>query len=369
MKTYEVIFDKTKNKGVYGISLVHDPAMEGTFIALSKEDNKIKLAEIDKEQRILIGLVLEPNKPIYRNQDGEEFNIIFNEETIKDLSHNFFMANNHKNSTIEHEDKQQLNGVTFVESWIVEDSKIDKSANFGMSYPKGSWIATMKVDNDDVWNNYVKTGEVQGFTVDAMVNLKEINLKSEINMSNTLVEFLKELPEKIALAIKDKPVEVVDEVVQLGSVKSADGSVTIEYDGEQLAAGSNVYVASPDGQKVPLPVGEYELEGGLILVVSEDGMASEIKEPAPVEEEMAQEPNAPAPNSDAQTLEAIENAIKSILIKYSADIDLKFEAVKKENDELKSKIVELGNQPTSKPVQASSVPKKSKSLIEFLNSK
>jgi len=97
MKTYEVVFDKLKNKGVYGISLVHDPAMEGTFIALSKEDNKIKLAEIDKEQRILIGLVLEPNKPIYRNQDGEEFNIIFNEETIKDLSHNFFIANNQSN--------------------------------------------------------------------------------------------------------------------------------------------------------------------------------------------------------------------------------------------------------------------------------
>ena len=191
MKTYEVVFDKLKNKGVYGISLVHDPAMEGVFVALSKEDNKIKLAEIDKEQRILIGLVLEPNKPIYRNQDGEEFNIIFNEETIKDLSHNFFISNNQSNSTLEHEDKQQLKGVTFVESWIVEDSKIDKSANFGMSYPKGSWIATMKVDNDEIWNNYVKTGEVKGFSVDAMVNLKEINLKSEIKSSDDLLGVLK----------------------------------------------------------------------------------------------------------------------------------------------------------------------------------
>lgn len=293
MKTYEVVFDKTKNKGVYGISLVHDPAMEGTFIALSKEDNKIKLAEIDKEQRILIGLVLEPNKPIYRNQDGEEFNIIFNEQTIKDLSQNFFMANNHKNSTIEHNDNQQLNGVTFYESWIVEDSKIDKSANFGMSYPKGSWIATMKVDNDEIWNNYVKTGEVKGFSVDAMVNLKEINLKSEINMSNQLVELLKDLPNKIALALNPKDVEVVDEVVvSLGSVKSADGSVTIEYDGEQLQAGSKVFVASPEGN-LPLPVGEYELEGGLILVVVEEGVAAEIKEPGPVEEEMATEETAP----------------------------------------------------------------------------
>ena len=351
MKTYEVVFDKLKNKGVYGISLVHDPAMEGTFIALSKEDNKIKLAEIDKEQRILIGLVLEPNKPIYRNQDGEEFNIIFNEETIKDLSHNFFIANNQSNSSLEHEDKQQLKGVTFVESWIVEDSKIDKSANFGMSYPKGSWIATMKVDNDEIWNNYVKTGEVKGFSVDAMVNLKEINLKSEINMSNQLVELLKDLPSKIALALSPKDVEVVDEVVvTLGSVKSADGSVTIEYDGEQLQAGSNVFVVGPEGN-LPLPVGEYELEGGLILVVAEEGMVAEIKEPAPVEEEMATEETAPL-NNDAATLEAIENAIKSILIKYSKDIDLKFEANKKEIADLKNEVLELSKQPAAKPIKS-----------------
>jgi len=351
MKTYEVVFDKLKNKGVYGISLVGDPAMEGTFIALSKEDNKIKLAEIDKEQRILIGLVLEPNKPIYRNQDGEEFNIIFNEETIKDLSHNFFVSNSQSNSTIEHEDKQQLKGVTFVESWIVEDSKIDKSANFGMSYPKGSWIATMKVDNDDIWNDYVKTGEVKGFSVDAMVNLKEINLKSEVNMSNQLVEALKGLPEKIALALKPKEVEVVEvveEVVKLGSVMSADGAVTIEYDGEQLQAGVNVFVM--DGEnKVPLPIGEYELEGGLILVVTEVGMAAEIKEPEVVEEELA------TPNDDAATLDAIENAIKSIMIKYSADVDLKFEANKKEIADLKSEILELGKQPTTKPVKSAPV--------------
>ena len=86
--TYEAIFD-TNNRGVYSISLVEDPAMEGDFIALSKQ-SKVELKTVDEEQRILIGLVLEPNKPIYRNQGGEEFNIVFSENTIKDLSHNFF---------------------------------------------------------------------------------------------------------------------------------------------------------------------------------------------------------------------------------------------------------------------------------------
>jgi len=352
MKTYSVIFDKNKNKGVYGISLVHDPAMEGTFIALSKDDNKIKLAELDKEQRILIGLVLEPNKPIYRNQDGEEFNIVFEEETIKDLSHNFFMSNSHKNSTLEHEDGKELSGVTFVESWIVEDEKNDKSNALGLSYPKGSWMATMKVDNDDVWNNYVKTGEVQGFSIDAMVNLEEINLKSEIKMSKDLDKtFFEAMADRIVLALTPKKEEDKkdDKKVELGSVASSDGTVTIQYDGEQLVAGIPVFVVNEAGEKVAIPDGEIELEGGLILVVA-DGVAMEIKEAVAANDEPSGEP-AGVPN-DADTLSAIENAIKSIMIKYSESVDLKIEDLKKENETLKAEVLELSKQPAAKPIKS-----------------
>ena len=202
MKTFEAVFNED-TKGVFGISLVYNPAMEGNFIALSKEQ-EIKLAEVDKEQRILMGLVLEPNKPIYRNQGGKEFNIVFNEQTIKDLSFNFFKQGNQHNSTIEHQNR--IEGVTFVESWIVEDSKTDKSALYGFSYPKGSWIATMKVDSDEIWNDYVKTGQVQGFSIDAMLELKEVNLKSEIEMNKR--EFLTEL--KNIFSFKDDVKEVTE---------------------------------------------------------------------------------------------------------------------------------------------------------------
>ena len=356
MKTYKVLFDKLKNKGVYGISLVHDPAMEGEFIALSKEDNKIKLAELDKEQRILIGLVLEPEKPIYRNQGGEEFNIIFDADTIKDLSHNFFMSNSHKNSTIEHEDTQELNGVTFVESWIIEDEKNDKSNALGLSYPKGSWMATMKVDNDDVWNNYVKTGEVQGFSIDAMVNLEEVvNLKSEIKMSKDLDKnYFESMVDRIVLALTPKKEEVEETVVKLGAINSSDGTVVIQYDGEELVAGLPVFVVDETGERVAIPDGEIELEGGMVLVVA-DGMAMEIKEAAPVdeapiEEELNQEPATPT--DDAATLDAIENAIKSIMIKYSESTEEKNLELKKEIEDLKAEVLELSKQPAAKPIKS-----------------
>jgi len=341
MKTYQAKYNPLTNKGVYGISLVENPAMEGLFIALSK-DEPLQLKEIDKEQRILMGLVLEPNKPIYRNQNGEEFNIVFNEETIKDLSYGFFKNNSHSNSTIEHDIDQNIKGVTFTESWIVENPDIDKSTNFGFSYPKGSWVAVMKVDSDEVWNDYVKTGKVQGFSIDAMLSLEEVNLKSNIEMSNTNT-----LLERILLALTPKQAEV-----KLGSMKLMDGSVTIEFEGEEMKVGDAIWVTADDGTKVPVPDGEHPLEDGTILVVTEEGIVGEIKPAeAPAEE------GAPAPvveaeqdgkvSNDAKIASEIESAIKSILIKYTAQ--------ENKISDLENQIAELSKQPASKPIQGTPV--------------
>lgn len=395
MKTYEAKYDPLKNKGVYGISLVENPAMEGLFIALSK--NEIQLKEVDKEQRILMGLVLEPNKPIYRNQNGEEFNIVFNEETIKDLSYGFFKNNSHSNSTIEHDVKQNIQGVTFTESWIVENPDIDKSTNFGFKYPKGSWIAVMKVDSDEVWNDYVKTGKVQGFSIDAMLSLEEVKLSKNQTTSGLDIWFKdtmitkgcnvqtldgKDLPDgkyelmtNIEIEVKNgevlnlteikmsKEISLLEKIllaltpkkeveVQFGSMMLADGSLKIEWEGEALSEGLSVWVTADDGTKVPVPVGEHPLEDGTILVVAEEGIAKEIKpaaapeEPAPAQDMAAPEQEGKVSN-DAKIASEIESAIKSILIKYTAQ--------ETKIAELENQIAELSKQPASKPIKSTPV--------------
>jgi len=316
MKTYEAKYNPFEHKGVYGISLVENPAMEGLFIALSKQ-TELQFKEVDKEQRILMGLVLEPNKPVYRNQGGEEFNIVFSEDTIKDLSYGFFKTNSQKNSTIEHSDKG-IQGVTFTESWIVENPEVDKSTNFGFSYPKGSWLAVMKVDSDEVWDGYVKTGKVQGFSIDAMLSLEEVNLKSNINMSKqeevSFIQLLKDLPNQIKLALTPTQTKI-----ELGSVMLADGSLKIEFEGDAITKGASVWVTAEDGTKVPVPVGEHPLEDGTILVVTTEGVAEELKPkaeetPAPGQEMAGEDGKV---SNDAKIASEIESAIKSILIKYS----------------------------------------------------
>ena len=319
--------------------------MEGLFIALNKHE--VQLKELNKEQRILMGLVLEPNKPIYRNQNGEEFNIVFNEDTIKNLSYSFFKNGYHQNSTIEHDKKQKIKGVTFVESWIVEDEKNDKSNALGFSYPKGSWMATMKVDSDDVWNNYVKTGKVQGFSIDAMLSLKEVNLKSIIMSAEAekgILEMLKDLPNQIKLAM------FPEKTIKLGSLKSEDQAVVFEFEGEMLTIGGDVWVTAEDGTRVPVPVGEYPLESDMILVVSEEGIVGELVE-KPTEEEVVED--APAEmaepqeggkvNNDAKIASEIESAIKSILIKYTEQAQV--------ITKLQEQVTELSKAPASKPIR------------------
>lgn len=351
MKTYEAVFNELETEGVFGISLVENPAMEGLFVALNKQE--LKLKTVNEEQRILIGLVLEPNKPVYRNQDGEQFNIVFNEETIKNLSYHFFKSDYHKNSSLEHQKK--ISGVTFVESWIVADSEKDKSAVYGFSYPKGSWVATMKVDDDEVWNNYVKTGKVQGFSVDAMLQLKEINLKSN-NMSNKILATLRKFGKEILeLSDEAKETEVVETEVKMGMVKSADGEVSFEYEGEELVSGIPLYAVSQDGEKVQVPAGEYPIEGDKVVIVDEAGMVAEVKD-AVVEEEPApaeMEAETPLP---AFTQDEVSK-IKSILVKYSemekqlSDLKKSNVELKKANDDLKKEFVKLSEQPAAKPIR------------------
>jgi len=361
MKTYNAVFNPEQVDGVFGISLVKNPAMEGNFVALSEQEKKqvIQFKEVDKEQRILIGLVLEPNKPIYRfnEKTKEEFNIVFNEDTIKNLSYSFFKNGFQTNSTIEHDSK--INGVTFVESWIVQDSAKDKSAIYGFSYPVGSWVATMKVDDDKIWNDYVKTGEVLGFSIDAMLDLQEINLKSSVNMSKVESSFLESLTTLLGLNKTDEVKEVPIEV-KLGEVKTSDGELTIMYDGEELTAGADMFVMQED-ERVAIPEGEYITEMGILVVDAE----SKLVEVKPMEEEEVVEDapaemgtDAPSQTSESKQ-EALENAIKSILVKYSenvneklASFETKLSEVVKENETLKAEVLEFSKAPSAKPIKS-----------------
>ncbi|MBC8304225.1 MAG: hypothetical protein H8E55_51765 [Pelagibacterales bacterium] len=158
-----VINEEEELSGIDAISVVESPAIEEDFIALKKQ-HELKLAEVDAEKRILMGAALVPDKPIYRRNGEHEFYIYFSKDTINKASQLFLKKGKQSKATLEHTETY-LSGMTVVESWIVEDKKQDKSAKYGFDVPVGTWMVSMKVDNDEVWDK-VKLGEIKGFSIE-----------------------------------------------------------------------------------------------------------------------------------------------------------------------------------------------------------
>ena len=195
MKIIELILDEEQDDiGVEAISIVESPAIESDFVALKNQE--IKLAEVDKEKKILMGALLIPNKPIYRNGGEGEYYIYFSKDTIVKASQMFLQNGKQSNSTLEH--NQALNGLTLVESWIVEDKVHDKSVKYGMDLPLGTWMGSVKVNNEDVWNEYVKTNKVKGFSIegyfaDKMEAPKDKTLEDLMSEDDILLNKIKDI--------------------------------------------------------------------------------------------------------------------------------------------------------------------------------
>lgn len=192
MRIIELLIDEDALlSGIEAISIVDKPAIEENFIAL-KEQTKVNLTEVDKEKRILMGAALIPNKNIYRTDGEDEYYIYFSDDTVRKASELFLMRGNQNKSTLEHE--AELNGLSVVESWIIEDEVHDKSRKYGLDMPVGTWMVSMKVNNDEVWENYVKTGLVKGFSIEGYFTdkLEMSKMGSDIN-ENEATEILFEI--------------------------------------------------------------------------------------------------------------------------------------------------------------------------------
>jgi len=184
MNIIELIIDEEALvTGIQAISVVEQPAIEEDFIAL-KEEKKIELKSIDDEKRILMGAALIPNKPIYRKDGDDEYYIYFSKDTVRKASELFFMSGNQNKATLEHQ--VDIEGLTAVESWIIEGEQ-DKSRLYGMDLPVGTWMVSMKVNNDEIWNDWVKTGKVKGFSIEGYF-MDKVNMSS-----NSLDELEKEV--------------------------------------------------------------------------------------------------------------------------------------------------------------------------------
>ena len=184
-----VLNEEAENQGIHAVSVVESPAIEENWIALNKQ--LIELKSIDEEKKILMGAALVPDKQIYRNdKENGEFYIYFSKDTIRQASQLFLKRSNQNNATYEHQMK--IEGMSVVESWIIEDTKLDKSAIYGFELPVGTWMISMKVDNPEIWDK-VKSGDIKGFSIEGYFEPSSTKLssnKSDEELLNQILQIL-----------------------------------------------------------------------------------------------------------------------------------------------------------------------------------
>lgn len=248
MKLIELILDESMAlTGIDAISLVEHPAIEEDFIALNSQ--KVEFATQSEEKRILMGAALVPNKPIYRVDGDNEFYVYFSEGTIRKASELFFQKAKQNNATLEHE--VGINGLTVVESWIIEDETHDKSRKYGFDLPVGTWMVSMKVNNPEIWDGWVKTGRVKGFSIEGY-------FVDKLNFAKQEMEQIEEQEAALLLS------QIVGIIKRDGRQKSGKRTELESYSdypsGVRNNAKRGIELNEKNGNKCATPVGKVRAQ-------------------------------------------------------------------------------------------------------------
>ena len=190
-----VISDDSQELTIDAISLVSSPAIEEDFVFFGKEKNNLTFAKVDEEKRMLISPALIPNKQIFRYdpQTDTDYYVYFSKETVATAAALYLKHNNHHKAT--HEHNERVSGVLTVESWIIEDTKLDKSNLYGFSLPKGTWMVKLKISNDDLWKK-VKSGELKGLSIEGYFTNKFEQMQKKEPTTEQILSALNEIIKK-----------------------------------------------------------------------------------------------------------------------------------------------------------------------------
>lgn len=195
LPVYNLTISETDlESGVFTISLVNEPAIEIDYFAFSGQTkHTFQFTQIGTpDKQLLAGYLLVPDKLIYRNENGNEFFVRFDKDSIERIATKFNKNKFTSNFNAEHNPKAVLNNVFVKENWIVESTEYDKSRQYGFEPVVGSWFGVVKVDDSAIWNEYIKTGQLKGFSVEGAFEMNYSDAFSK-QQSNPIQAYFKKL--------------------------------------------------------------------------------------------------------------------------------------------------------------------------------
>ena len=301
-------------------SLVTNPAISELFVAFDEQE-PLKVKFSDDSKHIVVGAVAIPNYEIYRRDDnGNEYDIVFSEEAIEKMSRDFLKNYRQKDVTLQH--REEAEGIYLVEQWLKSDMVYDKSLALGLSdtLPKGTWFQAYYVDSNEIWER-IQSDELRGFSLECALGLEEFN--NQINENEMKIETNETFWDKVKSIVREAlSCEKVEEPIQ----------ENVEVDLEEQTLTESVTEA-PTAQ-------ETTVETPIVEEVVEP-----ITEPT---EEVVEAVNEPNP------LEDVISNLKSEL-----------EALRKMNESLQTKLDDMGKQPSAQPINTNATTKSNDAYLNW----
>lgn len=311
LKKYRVV---PSTSDVFAVSLVDEPAVDSSFIALSKQHTPMDFKIHNEEKRMLYGVALRADYPIYRRYGDEEFYLTFDKNAIERLVNKFMSNYGQRNFTIDH--MEPAEGIVITESWIVKDVMNDKANALGLkNFSEGSWIIGTKINNDEIWQS-IKDGRWNGFSIESWIDMEEIEEFKKINKENKI---------EMAEVKKNKFEEMFDKIKQI--VMSAVENDETETVQEEVQEEVQLEEHQEEVQE--------EVQQQIVVEAAEEVPTEEIVND--VVDEVQEETET--------TEDAVED-LQEIIKGLQDEVD----ALKAENEELKKKNQKMAKQPSTKVV-------------------
>ena len=267
MDIYKV--DDTKDIEMIVNSFVAEPATEKEWLFFNKNKNQMNF--YDDEKHVVTSVVMLANTPIYRNDDGREYEILFTPEAIQKMAYNYFSKEGFNKISLNHNGNEINNAVVMLESYFVDSVK-GVPEKFG-KIPNGSWVISYKIMDNEIWK-LIKDRKLRGFSIEVIADVKKLNLNMRTNKKNNnkMGKFMKK-NEKFAEAVTDQGVNVRFDTLEVGQL---------------------IYAVAEDGTEVILESGTYLINYENVVyevVVDENGTITSVNEVTnePSENEMETE--------------------------------------------------------------------------------
>lgn len=334
--------------GIYRISLVDAPAVESNFVAYGKQGEMQKYSVLNDEKRLVRGVILRADFPIYRiDENIGEYYIVHSAEMIRQTAQKMLREHRNNEVNIMHQALTEVKGVEMVQMFIKDTNAGVNPAGFE-DIENGSLFAEYHVTNDEVWAA-IKAGTFKGFSLEGIFTFQPKKAEEALSL-----ESITNYISKASMSIKNTLARIL---AQFRSLTTDKGVISWEGD-KDLEVGDSVFVEAEDGERTPAADGDYALEDGVIVRV-ENGKVTEIVEPdaeadAQMEELSAEtlsaEVEAEAPAEDAPQPEPEEDRLAALEERYAA-LEVAVAQLREVNQTMSEQLSALEQKPMALPAQ------------------